>query len=112
VNDENYIRYLNVLSVDDSTKTLRAKFGGARTGMFQMSIRHKFYGLVDTDGMILDVSSKVTNVSPLEGSIYGGNILTITGSNFGTQKTDNPVQLSTHGGIGSIDCFVQTIEPT
>jgi hypothetical protein len=56
--------------------------------------------------MLLDVSSKVTNVSPLVGSIYGGTLVTITGSNFGTQKTDNPVQLSTHGGIGSIDCFV------
>lgn len=62
--------------------------------------------------MLLDVSSKVTNVSPLVGSIYGGTLVTITGTNFGTQKTDNPVQLSTHGGIGSIDCFVQTINPT
>jgi hypothetical protein len=62
--------------------------------------------------MLLDVSSKVTNVSPLVGSIYGGTLVTITGTNFGTEKTDNPVQLSTHGGIGSIDCFVQTINPT
>jgi hypothetical protein len=34
VNDETYIRYLNVLSVDDTTKTIRAMFGGAYTGMF------------------------------------------------------------------------------
>jgi hypothetical protein len=80
--------------------------------MFQFHIRHKAYGLVDTEGMILDVSSKVTKVTPLVGSIYGGTLLTITGTNFGTKKTDNPVQLSTHGGVGSIDCLVQTINPT
>jgi hypothetical protein len=87
-------------------------FGGAYSGMFQISIRHKYYGLLDTDGMFLDVSSKVSQVTPLVGSIYGGTLLTITGTNFGTQKTDNPVQISTYGGIGSIDCFVKEISPT
>jgi hypothetical protein len=110
--DESYIRYLNVLSVDNDAKSIRAMFGGAYSGMFQMSIRHSKYGLLDTDGMILDVSSKVTGVSPLVGSIYGGTLITIEGSNFGTQKTDNPVQLSTHGGVGSIDCYVQEINPS
>jgi hypothetical protein len=110
--DSSYVRYLNVLSVDDSAKTVRAMFGGAKTGMFQMSIRHKTYGLLDTKGMLLDVSSKVTDYSPKIGSIYGGTMLTITGTNFGKQKTDNPVQISTYGGIGSIDCFVQEIKPT
>jgi hypothetical protein len=94
------------MSVDDSAKTIRAMFGGAYSGVFQMSIRHKNYGLLNTEGMILDVSSKVTRVSPVVGSIHGGTLITIEGSNFGTQRTDNPVQLSTHGGIGSIDCFV------
>jgi hypothetical protein len=31
---DNYVRYLNVLSVDDSKKTIRAMFGGARSGAF------------------------------------------------------------------------------
>jgi hypothetical protein len=56
-----------------------------------MSIRHKNYGLIDTEGMILDVSSRVSSVSPKQGSIYGGTLLTITGTNFGDKKTDNPV---------------------
>lgn len=47
-----YIRYLNVLSVnedmDSGKKTLRAMFGGAYSGLFQISIRHKSYGLLDT----------------------------------------------------------------
>jgi len=89
--DESYIRYLNVLSVDNDAKTIKAMFGGAKSGDFQMSIRHKTYGIVDTKDMILDVSSKVTDVSPKVGSIYGGTLLTITGTNFGDQKTDNPV---------------------
>jgi hypothetical protein len=115
--DETYVRYLNVLSVVDTpavegdtpveaVKKLRVMFGGAESGYFQMSIRHKTYGLLDTTDMILDVSSKVTSYSPKVGSIYGGTLLTISGSNFGTVKTDNPVQLSTHGGVGSIDCYV------
>ena len=56
--------------------------------------------------MILDVNSRVTNISPKIGSIHGGTLVTIDGMNFGTEKTDNPVQISTHGGVGSIDCFV------
>lgn len=56
--------------------------------------------------MILDVSARVTGYTPTSGSIHGGTMLTITGTNFGKKKTDNPVQISTHGGIGSIDCFV------
>jgi hypothetical protein len=81
-------------------------FGGAFSGMFQINIRHKYYGLLDTQGMLLDVSSKVSSISPNLGSIHGGTLVTITGTNFGTEKTDNPVQISTYGGIGSIDCLV------
>jgi hypothetical protein len=94
-----YIRYLNVLSVrtegsienNDVKKYIRCMFGGAYSGMFLISIRHKHYGLLDTTDMLLDVSSKVTAVSPKVGSIHGGTLMTITGTNFGTQKTDNPV---------------------
>lgn len=64
VDDSSYIRYLNVLSVDNEAKTIRAMFGGAYSGLFQMQIRHKYYGLVDTENMILDVSSEVTRVEP------------------------------------------------
>jgi hypothetical protein len=34
--------------------------------------------------MLLDVSSKISSVTPTVGSIYGGTLLTITGTNFGT----------------------------
>jgi len=93
-----YKRYLNVLSVDDETKTLECMFGGAESGTFQMNIRHSEYGLIDTSNMFLDVNSRVTDVSPKVGSIYGGTLITITGTNFGTEKTDNPVSITYNGG--------------
>lgn len=34
VDDPTYVRYLNVLSGDNTAKTMRVKFGGARTGNF------------------------------------------------------------------------------
>jgi hypothetical protein len=102
-----YIRYMNVISVNDTAKTFTAMFGGAYSGQFQINVRHRRYGLVGTNGLILDVSSSITDFSPMTGSIYGGTLLTIRGTNFGNVKTDNPVQISNNGGIGSIDCFVQ-----
>jgi len=103
---------MNVIAVNDTAKTLTVMFGGAWSGLYQMSIRHKVYGLVNTTGLILTVGSNVTSVSPQIGSIYGGTEVTITGTNFGTVFTDNPVQISTLGGVGSIDCFLNFINST
>jgi hypothetical protein len=61
---------------------------------------------------MLDVSSTVTSVSPQTGSIYGGTMLTITGTNFGTVPTDNPVSIVYGGAVGSTACFVKTISST
>lgn len=107
VTNSSYIRYMNVIAVNDTAKTFTAMFGGAYSGKFQINVRHRRYGLVGTNGLILDVSSSITDFSPMTGSIYGGTLLTIRGTNFGNVKTDNPVQISNNGGIGSIDCFVQ-----
>ena len=106
--DSSYVRYMKVNEVDDSAKTLTTKFGGAYSGEFQISIRHNVYGLIKTEGLLLDVNAYVTDYSPKTGSIYGGTLLTIQGSNFGTAITDNPVQLSAGGGIGNINCYVET----
>jgi hypothetical protein len=107
-----YFRQMNVIAVDDSTKTLTCLFGGAWSGSYIISVRHRVFGLVDNQGLIFTVGSNVTNVSPDQGSRYGGSLLTITGTNFGTVPTDNPVQISTLGGVGSVNCFVRTITPT
>jgi hypothetical protein len=89
--NSSYIRYMNVIEVDDNAKTFTAMFGGAYKGQYQISIRHKEYGLVGTEGLILDVSASVTSYTPMTGSIYGGTLLTIQGTNFGNVYTDNPV---------------------
>jgi len=109
--DAKYIRFMNVLSVDDTNKKLVVIFGGAKSGSFQLWIRHKAYGLIDTKDRILDVSGSVTSYSPKEGSIYGGTLLTIQGKNFGTVKTDNPVSI-VHSAGKNVDCFVQSTKAT
>jgi hypothetical protein len=97
---------MNVIGVDNTNKVLTVMFGGAWSGLYQISIRHKEFGLLDTNGLILTVGSNVTSISPTKGSIYGGTLVTITGTNFGKEFTDNPVQISTLGAVGSADCFL------
>lgn len=91
VDDPTYLRYLRVNEVDADAKTLTVKFGGAYSGSFVLSVRHSEYGLIKADHLTFDVNSYVTNISPQTGSIYGGTLLTIDGTNFGDQITDNPV---------------------
>jgi hypothetical protein len=77
--------------VDDTTKTVVAKFGGAWSGLYDVTIRHAEYGLLETSTLVLNVGSEVTSVSRNTASIYGGTLLTIVGTNYGTTYTDNPV---------------------
>jgi hypothetical protein len=110
--DSTKMKQLNVVAVDDSTKTLTVMFGGAYSGTYLMNIRHKQFGLLATDNIVLDVSSTVTSVSTMTGSINGGTLLTIQGTNFGNEITDNPVELSYMDGIGSAKCFLESTSPT
>ena len=105
-------KQINVVSVDDSAKTLSIMFGGAWSGDYNLKIRHALEGVVGSSTLTLNVGATVTSVSPMVSSIYGGAVLTITGTNFGTVATDNPVQISYNGGVGSTDCFVVTTMAT
>jgi len=109
--NSSYVRYMNVIDVDDANKRLVCKFGGAWSGSFNVRMRHAQFGLIKST-LLLDVSAKTTTVDKNTGSIYGGTFLTITGQNFGSEKTDNPVQISTLGSIGSLNCFVITTNAT
>jgi hypothetical protein len=100
-----YVRYMNVIDVDDANKRLVCKFGGAWSGSFNIRIRHNKFGLIKST-LLLDVSANTTSIDKNKGSIYGGTLLTIRGQNFGSVITDNPVQISTLGSIGSLNCFV------
>jgi hypothetical protein len=91
ISNPTYMRQMNVIAVDDSTKTLTCMFGGAWSGIYRISIRHRDFGLLNTKGLNFTVGSNVTDYYPKEGSIYGGTLLTITGTNFGSEFTDNPV---------------------
>ena len=82
---------MNVIAVDETTKTLTVMFGGAWSGLYRITVRHRDFGLLNTKGLDFTVGSNVTDYSPKEGSIYGGTLLTITGTNFGSEFTDNPV---------------------
>jgi len=112
ISNSSYIRYMNVIDVDDVAKTITCKFGGAESGTFRVWIRHSATGLIESNGLLLDVNTYVTSFSPTSGSIYGGTLLTIDGSNFGDVYTDNPVQISRNGGLDSIDCFVEETSAT
>ena len=83
-----YIKYLNVIAVNDTAKTMDVMFGGAHSGKYDLKIRHNEFGLIKTTRLLLNVESTVTSVTPKSGSIKGGTLLTITGTNFGTVKTD------------------------
>jgi hypothetical protein len=74
-----YIRYMNVIDVDDAAKTITTKFGGAESGSYKIWIRHSAIGLIESDGLTLDVNAYMTSYSPMTGSIYGGTLLTING---------------------------------
>ena len=106
------IKRMNVIAVDDSAKTIQVMFGGAYSGNYLVHVRHAQDGLISTAGTPFVVGSTVTSVSPMTGSIYGGTILTITGTNFGTVATDNPVQIVYNGALGATPCFVQTTSTT
>jgi hypothetical protein len=108
-NQNTRVRKLAVTAVDDAAKTVTVIFGGAYSGTYNIAVRHKDFGLIDTDDIILTVGSEVTSYSPNTGSIYGGTLLTIHGTNWDPKvKENNPVQISYNGALGSTHCFVQT----
>jgi hypothetical protein len=62
--NSSYTRPMNVIGVDDSTKKVTVMFGGAWSGKFAMTIRHKNFGLLDTSSLELDVAAYVDSISP------------------------------------------------
>ena len=99
---------MNVIAVgyndDYENDKLTVGFKGAQSGLYNIKIRHRQVGIVDTIDLI--VGSNVTDYNPKTGSIFGGTLLTITGTNFGLEFTDNPVQISYLDGVPSTDCIL------
>ena len=104
--DENYTRSLYVISADDSTKSLLIKFPGAVSGSYYLQVSSTQHGRIDSDLLQLAVHGTITSVSPLQGSKYGGALVTISGENFSNEVSDNPVK------IGDNYCYVLTSSTT
>ena len=100
------------MTVDDTTKAITCRFGGAYSDQYSVHIRHDTYGLVDMDAHTLTVGSTVSSISPSVGSVYGGTLLTINGNNFGTQATDNPVTINYNGALGAVPCYIKETSET
>ena len=104
---------MNVYSVDNDAKSFAVIFGGAYSGTYDFKISHKKYGLIDTKGMILTVGSEVTSFGPNSGSIYGGTLITLEGTNWDPEiKLNNPVEISFNGALGNSKCDVLTTSST
>lgn len=66
-----------MISVDDSDKTLKIKFPGAPSGIYNIQLTGDGVGRIDEEPLVLTVEGVVTNISPLSGSMFGGTLLTI-----------------------------------
>jgi hypothetical protein len=109
IGQDTALRRMNVYSVDNVAKTISVIFGGAYSGTYDLKMSHKKYGLLDTKGMILTVGSEVTSFGPNTGSIYGGTLITLEGTNWDPEiKTNNPVEISFNGALGNSKCDVLT----
>jgi hypothetical protein len=81
-------------------------FGGAYSGTYSVQIRHKNFGLVDTADLRFIVGSEITSISPRIGSVYGGQLITIHGTNWDSDPQNNPVSIVFKGALGSTICYV------
>jgi hypothetical protein len=81
-------------------------FGGAYSGTYSVQIRHTHFGLVDTADLRFVVGSEVTSISPRVGSVYGGQLLTITGTNWDSDPQNNAVSIVFNGALGAMPCYV------
>jgi hypothetical protein len=95
------IRALNVMSVDNTAKTLSCKYGGAYSGLYKVIVRSISLGRFDADDVELLVQTKITDFTPKSGSRYGGTLITIYGDNFSEDKLDNNVRIGLY-----TDCLV------
>ena len=76
------------------------KFGGAPSGTYSLEVSSATSGLFNTAGVILTTLGAIASYSPAVGSVYGGQLITITGQVFSDSSLDNEVI------IGGVDCDV------
>ena len=62
--------------------TLTVQFPGSVSGYYMLYVIHQRYGFISTINEQLHVGPVISGVSTLEGSLYGGTRVTISGTNF------------------------------
>lgn len=87
-------------------KTFTVKFNGAPPANYYFAVTSKIYGRLNASSISFKTSSTVTNISPKSGSVLGGTVLTITGTNFSNEKTDLAVK------VGDFLCDILTASTT
>ena len=100
--DNSVTRPLYVKSVDNSAKTVTVKFPGAPSGSYVVQLTSATLGRIDKSNLALTTEAKVTGISPTQGSLLGGTLVTIDGANFSDERLDNPVM------IGDSLCIVES----
>lgn len=101
------------MRVDNSARTVTVKFNGAPPGSYKFAVASQAigssgnpYGRLSTAAIAFQTSSTVTGVSPSSGSVFGGSLLTITGTNFSTTIEDQAVK------VGDSYCDILTASTT
>ena len=105
--DPTKVYQMNVIEVGPNTNQyIKVRYGCAESGVYQVIVRSKSFGNIDTTGITVTTVGKVTDFNPKQGSIHGGTLITIDGYHFSNVETDNPIR------IGYTDCLVETTTPT
>nr|XP_014351910.1 PREDICTED: fibrocystin-L [Latimeria chalumnae] len=85
-------------------------------GMYNVQVEVEQWGYANVSTSInasVEFILKVTDIFPLEGSLYGGNKITVTGSGFSTTSEENIVQLGTvpckvmSASMNKLECAIQ-----
>jgi hypothetical protein len=91
VPDEQRAWQMYVKRVDNEARTVTVRFKGAPSGDYAVLLFSTLKGRVDKENLKFTSESYVTDISPKEGSMYGGSVVTITGVNFSDNPKHNPV---------------------
>jgi len=103
--DSSNDKLMNVVSVDNGAKSFLVKYGGAKSGSYNLEVTSEANGRYFSN-IVITVGSSVTSISPTSGSLLGGTLITITGENFSDDPLDNPVQ------IDGKDCAIESSSST
>ena len=72
--------------------SLNVTYTGAYSGMYNFTISGK-YGPMMSNGQTLCVKVEIVGFEPVEGSIFGGALVTIYGNNFVDKEGFNVVKM-------------------